>query len=93
MYSFIEDGLGFDLNWIAYSIIKLDGNGNGIGERGFRQLKKCLWQNLSRIDLGILSIIEVLIKLETLAASGWASLNGNSLNNYGLAFLCSFRKE
>ena len=68
MHLFIKGGLEFDLNWTMYSIIKSDEN--GIGECGVRQLKKCLWQNLSRIDLGILSIIEVLIKLEILAASG-----------------------
>ena len=34
MYSFIEGGLGFDLNWTMYSIIKLDEN--GIGECGIR---------------------------------------------------------
>ena len=68
MYSFIEGGLGFDLNWTMYSIIKSDIN--GIGESGVRQLAKCRWQNLSKIDLGNMRIIKMIIILEMLAASG-----------------------
>jgi len=79
MHSFIEGGLGFDLNWTMYTIFKSDEN--GIGEYGVRQLSKCRWQNLNKIDLCNMRIINLTIKLETLAASGWASLNGNSLNN------------
>jgi len=50
MHSFIEGGLGFDLNCTMYSILK--SYGNGIGECGVRQLSKCRWQNLRKIDLG-----------------------------------------
>ena len=50
MHSSIEGGLGFDLNWTMYLIIELDDN--GIGECGVRQLSKCRWQNLRKIDLG-----------------------------------------
>ena len=68
MYSFIEDGLGFDLNWTKYTILKSDEN--GIGEYGVRQLAKGRWQNLSKIYLGNKRIIKSIIILETLAASG-----------------------
>ena len=68
MHSFIEGGLEFDLNCTKYTIIKSDEN--GIGESGIRQLSKCLWQNLSKIDLGEKRITKVIIILETLAASG-----------------------
>ena len=68
MYSFIEGGLGFDLIWTVYSIIKSEMN--GIGECGVRQLSKCRWQNLSKIDLSNMKIIKIIMILETLAASG-----------------------
>ena len=50
MPSSVEGGLGFDLNYTMYSIIKADDN--VIGECGVRQLSKCRWQNLRKIDLG-----------------------------------------
>ena len=68
MHLFIKGGLGFNLNWTKYTIIKSDYN--GIKEYGVRQLSKCRWQNLSKIYLGNMRIIEVAIKLEALAASG-----------------------
>jgi len=68
MHSFIGGGLGFDLNYTMYTILKSDMN--GIGERGVRQLSKCRWQNLSKIDLSNLKIIKIIMILEMLAASG-----------------------
>ena len=43
---------------------------NEIGEDGVRQLAKCRWQNLSKIDLGNIGVIKTIIILETLGASG-----------------------
>ena len=43
---------------------------NEIGEDGVRQLAKCRWQNLSKIVLGDMRIIKIIMILETLAASG-----------------------
>ena len=68
MHSFIEGGLEFDLNCTRYSILK--SYGNGIGECGVRQLAKCRWQNLGKINLGNMRIIKTIMILETLAASG-----------------------
>jgi len=68
MHSFIEGGLGFDLNRTTYIIFKLEEN--GIGESGIMQLSKCRWQNLGKIYLGNMRIIKALIILEMLAASG-----------------------
>ena len=51
-----------------YSIIKSDIN--GIGESGVRQLAKCRWQNLSKVNLGNGRITKTIIILETLVASG-----------------------
>ena len=68
MHSFIEGQLGMYLNWTMYSIFKLDDN--EIGDYGVRQLAKCRWHNLSKIDLGNMRIIKTIIILETLAASG-----------------------
>ena len=68
MHSFIEGGLGFDLNCTMYSILK--SYGNGIGECGVRQLSKCRWNNLRRLYFGNTGIIKVIIRLEMLAASG-----------------------
>ena len=68
MPSSVEGGLGFDLNWTTYSIIK--SGGNEIGECGARELAKCRWHNLSRIDFGNMRIIKIVIILEMLAASG-----------------------
>ena len=68
MHSFIKEELGFDLNCTKYTLIKSDEN--EIGESGVRQLSKCRWQNLNKIDLCNMRIINLTIKLETLAASG-----------------------
>ena len=51
-----------------YSIFKSDDN--KIEENGVRQLTKCRWHNLSKIDLSNMRIIKIVIILETLAASG-----------------------
>ena len=68
MHSFIEGGLGFDLNWTKYTIFKSDEN--GIGESGIRKLSKCRWQNLREITLSNIRIIKTIIILKTLGASG-----------------------
>ena len=68
MHSFIGGGLGFDLHWTMYIILISDTN--GIRERGVRQLLKCLWHNLNKIDLSNMWIIKTTIILKALAASG-----------------------
>ena len=63
MHLFIKGGLEFDLNWTKYRIIK--SGRNGIGEYGVRQLAKCRWNNLIKLNLSNMGIIKVTIKLET----------------------------
>ena len=57
MHSFIECALGFDLHWTLYIILISDTN--EIGESGVRQLSKCRWQNLNKIDLSNMWIIRL----------------------------------